>query len=101
MLVFYRGNESLEVDALNWVKILEFFSEAGWQPNIPTYRLLKDKSITVSEADAHALSEAGRIVQEETMANPLEAYSTIDFDMGLFSEIIEFVSEGEFQISQK
>lgn len=101
MLIFFRRNESLEVDPLTWAKIVEFFSDAGWEPHIPTYRLMTEKSISVTEADAHALAQAGRIVQEETMKDPMTAYSRIDFDMGAFAAIIEFASEGHFSIMQK
>jgi hypothetical protein len=101
VLVFHRSDWSIEVDALTWEKILEFFSETGWEPNVPTHRLLMTESITVDEESAHALAAAGRIVQEETLNDPIAAYSKIQFDMGTFAEIVEFASDGAFSVTRR
>ena len=50
---------------------------------------------------AQSLAAAGQEVLDETMKDPLAAYSVIKFDMGKFAEIVEFASQGEFVISRK
>jgi hypothetical protein len=87
----------LEVEPATWAEILRFLLTSGWQPTLPIARLLGD--CAVKKEDALALAAAGRIVLEETMKDPLAAYSVIKFDMGKLAEIVKFASEGEFTIS--
>lgn len=101
MLIFHRPGWSVEVNPLTWAEIVEFFSEAGWEPNIPTQRLLIASSITVDEESALAFAEAGKVVLEETRNDPLAACSAIQFDLGKFAEIVEFASVGSFSVTQR
>lgn len=59
------------------------------------------KFCQVSDADAHSLAQAGNIVMEETLKNPLDAYSAITFDMGKFAEIVTFAEDGGFIIKDQ
>jgi hypothetical protein len=59
------------------------------------------KSFQVSDADAHSFAQAGHVVMEETLKNPLDAYSTITFDMGKFAEIVTFAEDGGFVIKDQ
>lgn len=62
---------------------------------------LSANDFTVTGDIAQSLAAAGEVVLDETMKDPLTAYSVIKFDMGKFAEIVEFASEGEFIISRK
>lgn len=67
---------------------------------MPVHHLLAN-DFTVTGDIAQSLAAAGQEVLDETMKDPLAAYSVIKFDMGKFAEIVEFASEGEFIISRK
>jgi hypothetical protein len=43
-------------------------------------------------------SQAGETILEESLKNPMAAYSVIRFDMGKFTEIIELAKGGPFTI---
>lgn len=101
MLIFKRDDVEVEVDPRTWADIFDFFTDAGWTPPIPAYRLLTTPVLQIGQEDALAFAEAGRVVLEETMKNPLTAYSTISFDMGKFAELVHFASEGQFLLMQR
>ncbi len=65
-------------------------TRAKWIPPSSDYN--------VSEEDARSIAAAGQIVLEETLKDPLAAFSNIDFDMDKFAEIICFCENGAFRI---
>jgi hypothetical protein len=67
MLLFTRDDWTVEVDPTTWCEITEFFSANGWEPNVPTHRLMKNPFVTVDKDSAVALAAAGRIVLEEAL----------------------------------
>ena len=101
MLLFTREGHTVGVDPRTWADIFDYFSEAGWTPPIQAYRLLQTNVVNVGKDEALAFAEAGRVVLEEAIKDPLSASSTITFDMGKFAELIEFASEGQFTITQR
>ena len=92
-----RGNWSIEVEPTTWLEIISFLNKNGWQPGVPVSRMLAPKYEFDDELAIH-FSQAGGIILEETMKNPMAAYSEIHFDMGKFAEIIEFAKGGGFAI---
>lgn len=100
MLLLRREGWTLEVEPSTWSEILLFLTEFGWKPSVSVDHLLA-KDFTVTDDIAESLAAAGQIVLDETLKDPLAAYSVIKFDMGKFAEIVEFASEGEFIISGK
>lgn len=92
-----RGDWSIEVEAKTWLEIISFLNENGWQPGVPILPMLKPKYEFDDELAIH-FSQAGEIIIEEIMKNPLAAYSVIRFDMGKFAEIIELAKGGGFTI---
>ena len=101
MFVFKRDDWEIEVDPRTWEDILDFLLQCGWKSTVPTHRLLQVAQVTVNDDDAAALAAAGQTVLEETSKDPLAAYSTINFDMGKFTEIIAFASDGAFTVTQR
>ncbi len=98
MTLLTRDTWTVEVEPTTWAEILRFLSQCGWKISVPTYYLLA-RNLDVKREDALALAEAGRIVLEETMKDPISAVQTMSFDWGKFAEIVEFASEGEFKIA--
>ena len=92
-----RGDEGVEVHPETWAKILLFLTKCGWRPSVPSYYFLSS-DYNVSEEDARSIAAAGQIVLEETLKDPLAAFSNIDFDMDKFAEIICFCENGAFRI---
>jgi hypothetical protein len=90
-----RNDWTVEVSPATWAAILDFLNEFGWRSDVLT-RDPPTGDLQVSASEAERLVQAGDIVFEETMKEPLAAYSIIRFNMGKFSEIIEFAREGQF-----
>ena len=100
MLLLIREGWTIEVEPSTWSEILLFLTKCGWKPSAPVHHLLAN-DFTMTGDIAQSLAAAGQIVLDETMKDPLAAYSVIKFDMGKFAEIVDFASEGEFIISRK
>ena len=96
-IILMRGEDRVEVSPETWAKILNFLGQLGWKPSVPTHWFLAPK-FDVSQEDAKSLAAAGRIVQEETVKDPLSAYNVIEFDMGKLAEVVCFCEEGAFKI---
>jgi len=94
---FCRGDECIEMHPETWAKILLFLTKCGWKPSVPSFYFLSG-NYDMSESDAKNISVIGQIVLEEAMKDPFGAYSSIDFDMGEFYEIVNFCGKGAFQI---
>lgn len=99
LMVLLRDDDRIEIDIKQWAEMLLFLSTAGWKPSVPTYCFLASQ-LSVSQEDASYLAVTGRIVLEETLKDPLSAFQTIRFDMGLFSTIVDFCEKGAFTICQ-
>ena len=100
MLLLTREDWTIEVEPSTWSEILLFLTKCGWKPSVPVHHLSAN-DFTVTGDIAQSLAAAGEVVLDETMKDPLTAYSVIKFDMGKFAEIVEFASQGEFVISRK
>jgi hypothetical protein len=99
MLVFKRGADTVEIENPTWAKIIVFLQKCGWKPSVPAFYFLAT-NYSMNDSDARSLAVAGQVVLEETLRDPLGAYSTIQFDMGKFAEIIEFAAHGGFAITE-
>jgi hypothetical protein len=98
-MLFKRDADTVEIENATWLAIIRFLVKYGWKPSVPDYFFLAT-NYTVSEADAKSFAEAGKIVLDETMRDPLAAHSVIRFDMGKFAEVIEFAADGGFAITE-
>ena len=97
MPLLQRDDWSVEVAHTTWAEILLFLGKCGWRPSFSSHYMLA-KTYKVGDEDAISLARAGNVVLEETLKDPLAAYSTITFDMGKFAEIVESASESGFTI---
>jgi len=97
MKALERGDWFVEVEPTTWLEIISFLNKNGWLPGIPISHMLGPMYEFGDELANH-FSMAGEIILEETMKDPLAAYSMIRFDMGKFAEIIEFAKGGGFTI---
>jgi hypothetical protein len=98
MLVFQRDGWQIEIENSTWAEILVFLQKCGWKPSVPAYFFLAS-NYAMNEADAQLLTAAGQIILEEAVRDPMAAYSSIQFEMGKFAEVIEFAAGGAFTIS--
>lgn len=97
MKLLERADSSVEVEPATWLEILSFLNKSGWQPGIPIMSMTAPNYEFDDELADH-FAQAGEIILEEAMQNPMAAYSMIRFDMGKFAEIIEFAKDGAFTI---
>ncbi len=92
-----RGDWSIEIEPTAWLEIISFLNRNGWQPGIEIIQMVAPKYEFDDELAMH-FAQAGEIVLEEAMKDPMSLYSVIRFDMGKFAEIIEFAQGGGFII---
>jgi len=97
MQLLQRDDWTVEIDGAELMRITLFLSKCGWTFSFPAHWLLANE-LHVTEDDALGLANAGKIVLEEAMKDPMSAYSTINFDMAKFAELVEFASLGEFMV---
>ena len=94
-----RADDRFEVDINQWSEMLYFLNNAWWLPSIPVSFFFK-QNYTVAHDEALYLAAAGRIILEEALKDPMSAFQTIRFDMGLFSNGIDFCEKGAFTVCQ-
>ena len=98
-VILTRDNDKIDVDVNQWSEMLYFLNNAGWLPSIPVSFFFK-QNYTVAHDEALYLAAAGRIILEEALKDPMSAFQTIRFDMGLFSNGIDFCEKGAFTVCQ-
>jgi len=92
-----RPDWTVELETEEWAEMVLFLTKNGWQPGTLSMNFLAGKFDFDAELANHFV-QAGQIILEETMKDPLSAYSVIRFDMGKFAEVIEFAKEGAFVV---
>src|SRR5262249_2841762 len=90
-----RGKGGIKVGEQTWAMVVRFMVKYGWKPSVDRDSYLSDVD-SMNEADARSFAATGHIVMFQGFGDP--GGVQIRFDLTKFAQIIDFASEGEFEI---